>query len=218
LLILAILSITTVFLGNIVFKLAASIPGVILLICLLTKQARNYYFESQPNNRFFNSFSFIMLVLILSPVLFVIGLNLKSNTAAHDEYISYLIEKMGMESAVSAEGNGIIGQWYEAHNRLPESIDEFIFSDPGPETIEKEGITYSYFYLTSEEKERLKVFLKKKELTYQKNGEKSYTLCGVFKKDHIFGAKQDLNDNTNPYYHERGLNCFRKTIENDFIE
>lgn len=199
--------------GEVIFKSALCIPGVILLICLLTKQVRDYYFEDELKNRFFDLSSCLTIGLLLVPVLLVGFIYLKLYTTSHDKYLSYLIDKMGIESAVSEEGNGIIGQWYDTHNRLPESIDEFIFSAPNPETIEIDGITYAYFSLTSEEKERLNVFLKNKELTYQRNGEKSYTICGAFKTRRIFGEEDDLSNDTNPYYHERGLKCIQKSIE-----
>lgn len=202
-LLLAIFSLVPVFLDSIVIKLTGISTSIILLACLLTKQVRIYYFENQLRSRSVNLTSFLIIGLIFLPILLAGGIYWKSIRETPDHKLSSLIEK----------GDRIIEQHYFINNKLPDSIDEIVFFTPKTAII-IEGTTFEpedFTSFTPEEKEFLSVFLKKKELTYQKTGEKSYELCVVFKKSSIWGEEQELN--TNPYYHEKGWSCFEKNIE-----
>lgn len=202
-LLLAIFSLVSVFLDNIVIKLTGISAGIILLACLLTKQVRSYYFENQLRRQSVNLISFLIIGLIFLPIFLAGGIYWKSIRETSDHKLSSLIEK----------GGHIIEQQYVINNKLPDSIDEIVFFTPKTATI-IEGTTIEpedFTSFTPEEKEFLNVFLKKKELTYRKTGEKSYELCVIFKKSSIWGEEQELN--TNPYYHEKGLSCFEKNIE-----
>lgn len=113
------------------------------------------------------------------------------------------------DSALSSEitsSNYVIRDAYLSTNKLPETIYDFIIFTPG-------------------EKDPLTIFLEKKELTYQKTGEKTYALCGKFKTNTgVWTDREEKLYSPGPNdawgydyhmrytYHKRGMYCFHETV------
>lgn len=189
LLILSIFSMITLLADKLAIMLIGIIPGLTLLACLFNKQVRNYYLGDEADKSVFNASSLLMIILMILPVAILVGTLGKDSADSHDESLS---------SALFNVDYIIKHDIYYRTHKTPETNEEIIrtIDSWGPEKVKKEPFV---------------IFFNNGDLTYQKTGNDTYSLCGNFKtvsSQQFYGPDDSLRfDN-----HKKGMNCFQGTI------